>query len=60
MSRTTEDIANDLDFSLRFFGGDKGALDVNDFVEMHRNMYYIQPKENITNFHNVSKEINIR
>jgi hypothetical protein len=35
--------------------GEKGYLDLNDFVEMQRNMYYVQPKENISNFYNVQE-----
>ena len=30
--------------------GDKGYFELNDFLELHRNMYYVQPKENITNY----------
>ncbi len=53
MLRTRENIKGDLEFSLRFASGDKGYLTLNDFLEFHNNMYWVQSKENLSNFYNV-------
>jgi hypothetical protein len=53
MHRTFDDTQKDLSLSISFVTGEKGYLDLNDFVEFHRNIYFVQPKENITNFLNV-------
>ena len=50
MMKSREAIRSELEFSILFVSGDKGYLDVNDFVELHRNMYWVTPKENFTNF----------
>jgi hypothetical protein len=53
MHKPFDDAQRELNLSITFVGGDKGYLDLNDFLEFHRNIYYVQPKENITNFLNV-------
>lgn len=50
MMKSREAVRSELEFSILFVSGDKGYLDVNDFVELHRNMYWVTPKENFTNF----------
>jgi hypothetical protein len=54
MQKTKEEIISELDFSINFVAGDKEYLELNDFLEFHRNMYWVQPKENLSNFYNVS------
>ena len=53
MQKSYEDAERDLDISIKFISGEKRYLDLNDFIELHRNFYYVQPKENLTNFMNV-------
>lgn len=59
MLKPVDLVQNELEFSLKFVAGDKGYLDINDFMEFHRNMYWVQPKENLTNFLNVIFSINL-
>jgi hypothetical protein len=54
MEKTYEDAQRDLDISIRFVCGEKDCIELNDFIELHRNIYYVQPKENLTNFMNVN------
>jgi hypothetical protein len=53
MHKPYDDTEKELGMSITFVSGDKGFLDLNDFLELHRNIYYVQPKENLTNFLNV-------
>jgi hypothetical protein len=53
MHKEFDEVQKELNLSLTFVGGDKEFLDLNEFLEFHRNIYYVQPKENITNFLNV-------
>jgi Ca2+-binding EF-hand superfamily protein len=52
MMKSRDAVRNELEFSILFVSGDKGYLYVNDFVELHRNMYWVTPKEDLTNFNN--------
>lgn len=51
MLKNRDLVAQELEFSFLFVSGDKGYLDINEFIEFHRNMYWVQPKENLTNFY---------
>ena len=53
MVKSPETILNEFEFSILFVSGDKGYLDINEFLELHRNMYWVQPKENLTNYLNM-------
>lgn len=53
MQKSYDDVEKELEFSINFVCGDKGYLDLNDFLEFHRNIYWVTPKENLTNFINV-------
>ena len=53
MQKTYEEAEKELDISIRFVCGEKGYMELNEFIELHRNIYYVQPKENLTNFMNV-------
>ena len=50
MLKTLDDIKNEIEYSISFTIGEKQSFDENDFLEFHRNMYWVQPKENISNF----------
>ena len=52
MMKDIETVRSELEFSILFVSGDKGFLTLDDFIEMHRNMYWVTPKENLTNFNN--------
>jgi hypothetical protein len=56
MLKTFETVKNEVEYSIKFTLGDKNAFDENDFLEFHRNMYWVQPKEQISNFLNVKKK----
>jgi hypothetical protein len=53
MQKSYEDAQNEIDIAIRFVCGEKGYMDMNEFIELHRNYYYVQPKENLTNYMNV-------
>jgi hypothetical protein len=53
MQKSYEEVRKEIEISFRFVLGDKDRVDFNDFLEFHRNIYYVQPKENLTNFQNV-------
>jgi len=45
-------LTSELEFSLQFVcDGKKGFLEINEFLEFHYNMYWVQPKENLTQFY---------
>lgn len=52
-----ETVQADFEFSFNFIVGDKGYLDLQDFLEFHRNMYWVTPREHLTNFLNTCYEI---
>ena len=43
-------VQQELDISIQFIIGDKQAMDQNEFLELHKNMYWVTPRENITYF----------
>lgn len=51
MQKSKEQVLSEIDFSLLFVAGEKGCLEVNDFIDFHRNIYWVQPRENLTNFY---------
>jgi hypothetical protein len=53
MHRPLDETQRDLNLSVSFVSGDKEYLELNDFLEFHRNIYYVQPQENLENFINV-------
>jgi hypothetical protein len=53
MLKTLETVKNEIEYSINFTIGEKSSFDENDFLEFHRNLYWVQPKENISNFLNV-------
>ena len=53
MIKTPENIAKEFDFAIMFVAGDKDSLSIDDFLEMHKNMYWVQPKENLNNYINM-------
>jgi hypothetical protein len=53
MHKPFDETQRDLNLSISFVSGDKDYVDLNDFLEFHRNIYFVTPKENITNFLNV-------
>ena len=53
MLKNLDTIKDEVEYSINFTLGDKSAFDENDFLEFHRNMYWVQPKEQISNFLNV-------
>jgi hypothetical protein len=53
MQKPYEEAKRELDIAIRFVSGDKDFLGIAEFIELHRNIYYVQPKENLTNFMNV-------
>jgi hypothetical protein len=55
MQKSYDDVKRELDIAIRFVSGDKNFITINEFIELHRNIYYVQPKENLTNFMNVNK-----
>jgi Ca2+-binding EF-hand superfamily protein len=57
MLKSKETIASEMEIAILFVSGNKGYLDSNDFLEMHRNMYWVQPKENLNNYLNMVKAI---
>ncbi len=50
MLKTLDLVKSEIDYSISFTIGDKNSFDENDFLEFHRNMYWVKPKENISNF----------
>lgn len=56
MLKTLEQVKNEVEYSISFTVGEKNSFDENDFLEFHRNMYWVQPKENISNFLKVIKK----
>jgi len=50
MLKTLDQIKSEVEYSITFTVGEKNCFDENDFLEFHRNMYWVQPKENISNF----------
>lgn len=50
MLKTLDQVKSEIEYSIRFTVGEKNGFDENDFLEFHRNMYWVQPKENISNF----------
>ncbi len=50
MLKNRDNVAADLDFSIKFVSGDKDHLSFDEFREFHRNMFWVQPKENVTHF----------
>ena len=57
MLKTFDTVRDEVEYSIKFTLGDKTTFDENDFLEFHRNMYWVQPKEQISNFLNVNKFI---
>ena len=53
MLKTFDTVRDEIEYSIKFTLADKPAFDENDFLEFHRNMYWVQPKEQISNFLNV-------
>lgn len=53
MVKTPEMIAKEFEFAIMFVAGDKNSLSIDDFLELHRNMYWVQPKENLNNYINM-------
>jgi hypothetical protein len=51
MLKSTDSLVAEFEFSLMFVSGNKGYLDLNDFLEFHRNIYWVTPKDNLTNFY---------
>jgi len=56
MLKTLDQVRSEIEYSISFTIGEKNSFNENDFLEFHRNMYWVQPKENISNFLKV-KEI---
>ncbi len=50
MIKNSEAVSNEFDFSILFVSGDKGYLLLDDFLELHRNIYWVTPRENISNY----------
>jgi len=50
MLKTLDQVKSEVEYSISFTIGEKNSFDENDFLEFHRNMYWVQPKENISNF----------
>ncbi len=57
MLKDKNTINNEFEFSILFVSGEKGYLDIGEFIELHRNMYWVTPKENITNFKSMINEV---
>jgi Ca2+-binding EF-hand superfamily protein len=57
MLKDQEMIKSELNISINFVAGDKDVIDVNEFLEMHRNMYWVTPRENITYLFNMVPEL---
>ena len=55
MIKKPEAIATEFEFSALFVSGDKGYLEQEDFLELHRNIYWVTPREGISNFQNMIK-----
>ena len=43
-------VQKEFDISVQFILGDKTVMDQNEFLELHKNMYWVTPRENITYF----------
>jgi hypothetical protein len=50
MQKPIDDVRSELEFSLDFVAGGQAEIDFNTFYEFHKNIYYVQPKENLTHF----------
>jgi len=50
MLKTLDQVASEVGYSISFTIGDKNSFDENNFLEFHRNMYWVQLKENISIF----------
>ena len=57
MLKPREEVEEEIEFSLRFVSGDKGYVNFNDFLEFHRNIYWVQPKENNTHYLSMIKQL---
>jgi len=57
MLKSKEALAAEMEIAISFVGGDKGYLDSNEFLEMHKNIYWVQPKENLNNYMTMIKAI---
>lgn len=50
MLKTLEEVKNEIEYSISFTIGNKQSFDENDFLEFHKNIYWVQPKENMSNY----------
>ncbi len=50
MIKKPEAVATEFEFSVLFVSGDKGYLEQEDFLELHRNIYWVTPREGISNY----------
>lgn len=57
MLKDRDTVRSEFEFSISFVSGDKEYLDINDFLELHRNMYWVIPKEELTNYNNTISRI---
>ena len=55
--RPEEYVKNKFENSLRFLLNDKTEIDLNDFISIHSNMFYIMPVENVAYFIQIISEL---
>ena len=53
MLKSPEGVVDDINFSLEFASSDRQTLDIREFHEFHYNMFWVTPKEELTNLLNV-------
>lgn len=57
MLKDRSTVNDELNIAISFVIGDKDYMDINEFTELHRNMYWVTPRENLTNLFNTIQEI---
>lgn len=50
MQKSVDQVYSDWSFSIDFVAKENGEIGIDEFLMLHSYMYYVQPKENLTNF----------
>ncbi|MCQ2820621.1 MAG: hypothetical protein MJ252_25425 [archaeon] len=51
MLKEVPQVKNEFDVAIKFVLGDKTVMNKEDFIELHRNMFWVNPKENTVYFY---------
>ena len=57
MEKEVPTVQNEFNIAVQFVVGDKNSINLDEFLELHRNMFWVNPKENTTYFYNMLNEI---